>query len=226
MPRCLIVNADDLGTAVGVNRGIIEAHERGLVTSASLMVDRPAATDGVERAAGAPELSVGLHFVGDDIDVTDRDVVRAEFERQLERFRELVGRDPTHLDSHHHVHRAAVEVFANLAAELGVPLREASGVAYIGGFYAQWEWGVTELKYVSVEFLEQILRTEVTGDWTELGCHPGYIDPDFVSAYRMEREEELRTLTDPRLPGILANCAIELRSYADFAGTARARRAP
>jgi predicted glycoside hydrolase/deacetylase ChbG (UPF0249 family) len=208
LPRYLIVNADDFGTSVGVNRGIVEAHERGIVTSSSVMVDRPAATDGVERAARAPELSLGLHFVGDDIDVTDREVVRAEFDRQLERFHELVGRGPTHIDSHHHVHRTegAIETFREVAAELGVPLREASNVAYVGGFYER----------VGVEFLEQILRTEVVGEWTELGCHPGYIDPDFVSAYRMEREEELRTLTDPRLPEVLAECGIELRSYADF----------
>ena len=42
-PRSLIVNADDFGQSRGVNRGVIEAHERGIVTSASLMVRWPAA---------------------------------------------------------------------------------------------------------------------------------------------------------------------------------------
>ena len=41
--RFLIVNADDFGLSEGVNRGIIEAHERGIVTSASLMVLKPSA---------------------------------------------------------------------------------------------------------------------------------------------------------------------------------------
>jgi len=36
--RYLIVNADDFGQSPGVNRGIIQAHEHGIVTSASLMV--------------------------------------------------------------------------------------------------------------------------------------------------------------------------------------------
>jgi chitin disaccharide deacetylase len=218
VPRHLIVNADDLGTSPGVNRGIVDAHERGIVTSASLMVDRAAAADGAERAAALPRLSVGLHFEGDDVDLSDVDIARAELDRQLERFHELVGRGPTHIDSHHHVHRAegALDTFRQVAASLDVPLRDASPVTFIGGFYAQWEWEVTELHYVSTEFLEQVLRTEVTSEWTELGCHPGYIDPDFESVYRMEREEELKTLTDPRLPAILADCGIELRSYADF----------
>ena len=41
--RHLIVNADDFGQSAGINRGIIEAHEHGIVTSTSLMVRWPAA---------------------------------------------------------------------------------------------------------------------------------------------------------------------------------------
>jgi predicted glycoside hydrolase/deacetylase ChbG (UPF0249 family) len=42
-PRLLVVNADDFGRSRGVNAGVIAAHERGIVTSASLMVRWPAA---------------------------------------------------------------------------------------------------------------------------------------------------------------------------------------
>ena len=55
--RSVIVNADDFGFSPGVSRGIVAAHERGIVTSASLMVRWPAAAYG--RAH--PALSVGLH---------------------------------------------------------------------------------------------------------------------------------------------------------------------
>src|SRR5437870_3779943 len=48
--RYLIVNADDFGLSPGVNRGIIEAHEHGIVTSASLMVRWPAAGEPVPEA--------------------------------------------------------------------------------------------------------------------------------------------------------------------------------
>ena len=50
----LIVNADDLGFTAGINRGILEAHKRGIVTSTSLMVDRPGAEDGAEIAGARP----------------------------------------------------------------------------------------------------------------------------------------------------------------------------
>ena len=56
----LIVNADDFGCSRGVNRGIIEAHEHGIVTSASLMVNRPAASEAAEYGREHPELGV-LH---------------------------------------------------------------------------------------------------------------------------------------------------------------------
>jgi predicted glycoside hydrolase/deacetylase ChbG (UPF0249 family) len=60
--RFLIVNADDFGLTSGINRGIIEAHEHGIVTSASLMVRYPAAREAADYAKAHPELSVGLHF--------------------------------------------------------------------------------------------------------------------------------------------------------------------
>src|SRR5262245_21490417 len=60
--RYLIVNADDFGLSPGVNRGITEAHENGIVTSASLMVRWPAAAEAAAYARVHQELSVGLHL--------------------------------------------------------------------------------------------------------------------------------------------------------------------
>jgi len=61
--RRLIVNADDLGLTAGVNRAIMEAHARGVVTSATLMANGAAFDDAIERALSAPGLSVGCHVV-------------------------------------------------------------------------------------------------------------------------------------------------------------------
>ena len=57
----LIVNADDFGQSPGVNRGVIAAHERGVVTSTSLMVRWPSAAAAAAYAREHPALSVGLH---------------------------------------------------------------------------------------------------------------------------------------------------------------------
>ena len=59
--KLLIVNADDLGRTPGINAGIFEAHDRGLVTSATLMVGYPAAVAAAREAAARPGLGVGLH---------------------------------------------------------------------------------------------------------------------------------------------------------------------
>jgi hopanoid biosynthesis associated protein HpnK len=61
--RLLIVTGDDFGAAREVNDGIIEAHRRGILTSASLMVTGDAAPDAVRLARENPGLAVGLHLV-------------------------------------------------------------------------------------------------------------------------------------------------------------------
>jgi len=61
--RRLIVNADDFGFTLGVNRAIVEAHTRGIVTSATLMANGRAFEDAVRLAKTVPRLSVGCHVV-------------------------------------------------------------------------------------------------------------------------------------------------------------------
>jgi predicted glycoside hydrolase/deacetylase ChbG (UPF0249 family) len=210
--RNLIVNADDFGASEGVNRGILECHLDGVVTSASLMVGGSAAREAAQAARDHPRLSVGLHFVHDGADVA-----RA-LGRQLESFERLVGRPPTHVDSHHHFHRNddVFPRFRALLEPLGVPLRGDGRVAWIGGFYAQWEEGVTNLDYVSVGAFERLLREEVRPGWTELACHPGYRSAGFRSRYLAEREAEVRTLTDPRVQETIAELGIQLVNYAQY----------
>jgi len=61
--RRLIVNADDFGFTAGINRAIVEAHTRGIVTSSTLMANGRAFADAVRLAATVPRLSVGCHVV-------------------------------------------------------------------------------------------------------------------------------------------------------------------
>ncbi len=58
----LIVNADDFGLCASVNRGILEAHERGIVTSATVLANAPGFEDAITLARGAPSLGVGIHL--------------------------------------------------------------------------------------------------------------------------------------------------------------------
>jgi chitin disaccharide deacetylase len=227
--RYLIVNADDFGLSPGVNRGIIGAHEHGIVTSASLMVRWPGAVEAAAYARTRPELGVGLHvdlgeWVYRDgewitlyqvVSLADHDAVSAEVERQLAFFHDLVGREPTHLDSHQHVHRDApiVTILAQLARALGVPLRHCTpGVRYEGGFYGQTGRGDPLPDAITVEALLGILTILPSGV-TELGCHPGEED-DAISMYRAERRRELETLCDRRIHAAVTSGSIQLCSFA------------
>src|SRR5881296_4222740 len=179
--KYLIVNGDDLGASRGVNRGIIEAHQRGILTSTSLMVNAARSEEAAEFGRTAVELSVGLHVdvrhtLSESAAASSRRL-REELHRQFGRFEELMGRPPTHLDSHHNVHRdpRALPHFLEVAREHDLPLREHSPVRYVSKFYGQWD-GQAHLEQVSVENLEQIIGSEIGDGISELACHPGYVD--------------------------------------------------
>lgn len=224
MGKYLIVNADDFGASSGINRGILECHTRGIVTSTSLMVTGRAVEDAKAISRDHQELAIGLHWdiVGEGehaFDTNNLHSVRDEFHRQMDEFYRLLGRLPTHVDSHRNEHRSKrlMPMFRELVEPLGVPLRGDGRLRFVGGFYAQWEWLVTNLEYVSVPFLQQLLREEVGEGWTELACHPGYLSADFVSAYGREREEEIRSLTSSSVRQTIDDLGIRLLSFADYA---------
>jgi predicted glycoside hydrolase/deacetylase ChbG (UPF0249 family) len=232
--RFLIVNADDFGLSRSVNRGILVAHAQGIVTSASLMVRWPAAAEAAAAARDHPGVSLGLHFdfgewtcrngtwqsLYEVVDLGDKAALAAEAARQLDTFRRLVGRNPTHLDSHQHVHRKGYvgSLLADMAERHGIPLRHVTpGIRYCGDFYGQDPKGNFFPEILSVARFTKILQTLSPG-WTELACHPGEGNGDELDTmYRQERARETQVLRDPDLKDVLADLQIELRSFADWA---------
>jgi predicted glycoside hydrolase/deacetylase ChbG (UPF0249 family) len=226
--RYLIVNADDFGLSAGVNRGIIEAHENGIVTSASLMVRGAAAAEAAAYAKEHHSLSVGLHIdLGEWIyrdgswveqyhvvATDDLTAVADEVSAQLDKFRQLVGRPPTHLDSHQHVHRSepARSLLLVMARTLGVPLRHFDrAITYRGDFYGQTAKGEPIPEFIAVASLIDVVHDLPPGI-TELGCHPG-LDEDSGSVYNAERALEVATLCDPRVREAIERERIELYSF-------------
>ena len=222
--KCLIVNGDDFGASRGINRGIVEAHEAGILTSASLLVDRAASAGAAALLRVYPGLSVGLHL---ELDPVAPERAAAECERQLARFLELTGEPPTHLDSHHDVHRdprVLPHVLAQARRER-VPVRGHSGARHLGKFYGQWG-GRTRPEQIGVDGLLRLLDAEVGEGVTELSCHPGYIEPGFRSSYVAEREVEVRTLCDARVRQGIRDREIRLISFRDLPVLAAGAAAP
>lgn len=245
--KILIVNADDLGHTAGINAGIFAAHERGIVTSATLMVGSEAARAAAAGLGRHPELGVGLHVTltgtrpvsppdrvpslvdeqgrfrryPEAMEAPKREELRAEVRAQLARFRDLTGRLPTHLDSHHHSHRVPVvcEVLIELAGELDLPVRNSSPEV------GQWllRAGIPTTDHFVERFFGEEARVEVllellaglAAGTTELMCHPGRVDAALqsVSTYAEERERELAVLTDPLVAQALREHGIRLASF-------------
>jgi len=215
--KYLIVNGDDFGASRGINRGILEAHRHGILASASLMVNTPFSEEAAKLADAARHLSVGLHVDLPKEAGESPERARDELQKQFARFVELRGGAPTHLDSHHNMHRNSqlLPHFVELAAEHGLPLREHSPVRYFSRFYGQWG-GESHPEHISVASLAHMLETEIGEGFTELSCHPGYVDADHAGSYSVEREAELRTLCDPAIRLTLATHSIQLVSYHDL----------
>ncbi len=150
--RRVVINADDLGFAPGVNRGIVEAFEAGTLSSASMMVNTPAFHDAAALVrARTPQLGVGLHLnllTGSPLSLaptlcdprtgtffplsklTRRALsgrvsagdVRRECDAQLAALR-AEGIGVTHLDSHRHTHALPGVLPAVLAAARAAGVR-------------------------------------------------------------------------------------------------------
>jgi predicted glycoside hydrolase/deacetylase ChbG (UPF0249 family) len=253
MTRYLIVNADDCGLSTGINQGILEAHQRGIVTSTTVMVNLPDAADGIRLLQReAPNIGIGLHFnithgrpltaasslmradgsffnvqefYGGQKDAFDADELRREMLAQFERFVELAGVVPDHMDSHHgttYRHPVGFEVMLMLAAQHGIAIRsgqkdlenEAIAAIYAAQPKPRWPDATYGGFFGETGQVETLLRDlpQIAEGVTEMVCHPGYAH-DVNETYKEPREDELRALTDPRVREMLAHEAITLVTF-------------
>ena len=188
----LIVNADDLGYDPEIDRGILEAHARGIVTRATAMVDTPfaAARCGPRR----PRCGVGLHAVLDP--AASRAAAEEALRAQLRRFEALRGAPPTHLDSHKHAHavpapargdrrawppgRACRSASIDLATRVGAPGRRGGDDRSLPG-RRRAAPGLDARRRSSRR------STRVEEGVTELMAHPGYPPSHARTSFGPER---------------------------------------
>lgn len=253
----LIVNADDLGRSEGIDRGIEHAHREGIVTSATLMANAPGAERGAAVARANPDLGVGVHLVltyarplsdpsrvpslveadgsfpRSPSAVVGRARVRTddalrEYRAQYRRARDLIGREPTHFDTHHWVQEepAVFDALLRVAAETGLAARHlndserdrlrAARVRTTDRYTREFQGP----RPIDVRALSALLeRIAGAGDGsTELMCHPGEADPELelTSAYAWDRVTELATLTDPSVRAKVAELGLVLSTYGDL----------
>ena len=220
--RLAIVNADDLGMSEEIDRGIFEAFDRGIVTSASLLVDGPHAVEAVRQVRRRADVSLGLHVAFDErgrwlVNMQEPRAVQRELDRQIEAFVRLTGGPPTHIDSHHHAHRLfnVAWQFLEAGARYHCPVRGFSEVFFVGRFWGQPEFGRTDVTKISTDYLLTILKSLGPGV-SEISCHPGRMETRRDAQYNREREVELQSLCDAKVKAAIAAEGIRLISYREY----------
>ncbi|EMO7866223.1 TPA: chitin disaccharide deacetylase [Citrobacter amalonaticus] len=251
MERLLIVNADDFGLSKGQNYGIVEASRHGVVTSTTALVNGDAIEHAVALSRDLPTLAVGMHFVltlGKPLtempgltregrlgkwiwqmaeeDTLPLDAIARELASQYQRFIDLFGREPTHLDSHHHVHMfpQIFPLVARFAAERNLALRiDRQPVFQAGDLPAtlRSSQGFSSEFYgeaiSEALFLQALDASAKRGESSlEVMCHPAFIDNIIrQSAYCYPRLTELDVLTSASLKYAIAERGYRLGSFLD-----------
>lgn len=272
MRRRLIVNADDFGLTAGVSRGILRAHREGILTSTTFMVNFPWAPEMAPLLAEAPTLGVGLHLnltTGAPVLPPEqvpslvgpggqfqRNLFRllrrlrpAEAERewtaQAERFVCLVGRTPTHLDTHRYLQaypplcramlavarRFGIRAVRILPPEflppgtfarwnpagiaVGAALRRSAALTRRSGLFTADQTLAGDFDLTGL-----LARLDRVGDGvTELVSHPGEVDDQLraISSLQDQRRVELAALTAPEARQRVVERGIELVHFGEAA---------
>ena len=271
----LIVNSDDYGRTADVSRGVREAHLRGIVTSTTCMMNMPTVAADIRLAMqDAPRLGLGVHLVltsgapllppsqvpsliapdGSFFKLDQMvaslamlriEEAKAEWRAQIEKFVGITGRNPTHLDSHHHssyftggLFRAMLE----LAKEYSCAIRLAISEGYDESMDGIPSEMITPIQEAAPRLLKEfaprapdaffasfyderatkaelldIIHKLPEGTY-EVMCHPGYADAVLIagSTINRQRETELDVLTDAEVGQAIQARGIKLISFAEL----------
>lgn len=228
----LVINADDLGYTKGVTYGIIEGYKKGIIRSTTVLCNSnhleeiPQLIQGLDIALGVHlNLTLGRPLTNNKTLTAsdgnfykgrktiwsmnpDYNEIYIEWKAQIEKFVEVFGCKPTHIDSHQSVHDAtpqSYEVAKRLANEYGLEMRRYSKYKYVSGFFGD---------NATFENLINILKDHCNED-IEIMVHPAFCDLDLYenSSYSLNRVKELSALCSKELIQFIKDNEIELTHY-------------
>ncbi len=257
----LIFNADDFGLSYGVNFGIQESHLRGVQTSTTIMAGMPAFDHAVQLAKGMPTLGIGVHltltcgrpllaghktlteadgsfhrlsFYKQEDTAPDPDEVFREWHAQIEKTI-TAGIQPTHLDSHHHMHifKGLEPIFLQLAEEYHLPVRNSvqgrlttrlgnaacpqALIDFVENSGVHFHTPLPEYAVGIDRCMRRLIPDALeTLDTIEIMCHPAYLDTDVMlhSSFNLHRMCEVDLLTSPETQEFLHS--LENASLANY----------
>jgi len=243
----LIISADDFGLTEGVTKGIYESIVNGAVTRTSAMMCTNGA-DWIKKYANGLDGKIGLHLQLTDgiplltteevlslvdengkfpakskqLGALNPEEIEKEWEAQMGALLDL-GIIPSHIDTHHNVHRfpKVFKVYCAIAEKYKLPARALSpnmakkldSMGLLGSDFCLEKWGGENVTNTSlVNHALSTFRLIENRGTIELMCHPGYVDKNLEtrSHYLLAREHELAVFLDPHLKTLLAMHNIEL----------------
>lgn len=202
-PASLLIVADDYGYSERCNDGILDAARAGAIDAASAMINRP---DCVAVPLLETGIQIGLH------------IEEGGPAKELGSFRALFGRDPGHLDGHHHCHAGGSleREVTEVARLLGIRVRavdeahrmrlQRAGVRCAERLIGRIHEDEPVLP-AEIASLDQAGGGQGGGlqpGLTEWMVHPGYADSKLGSSYDAAREEDLAELLRLAAAGSLA----------------------
>jgi len=137
----LVLVADDYGFTNGINKGCIEANQKGILTEMSLMLDSPATQEGVNLILENNVEGLGIHITLNDIvgtgkylrtadykvllEETSSEKLSARVKDELKRFEDMVGRIPTHINGHQNccLHPKTIDAVIEYALDNDIYIR-------------------------------------------------------------------------------------------------------
>ncbi len=247
----VIINADDFGLTDGVTSGIVHAIQQGVVTSTTAMACVPGAADRLRRYAPQIPQRIGAHLqlttgrplshpsliptlcaANGNFHESKSSLAKASIREILiewhaqYQFLLNLGIQPTHIDTHHHVHKLpnVFEAFCEMTNRLSIPARAVTPAMRLSlqqacvpcpdqmilAFYGD-ALDIDTFLSLTKGPLQSVSESTVV----EIMCHPGYSCASLLklSKYTHQRDRELAILCSPQLSQQLSSHGITLSSY-------------
>ena len=248
----LIVNGDDFGITKACNYAIIDCFKNGILRSTSMMMNMPDVEHAALLMKQYPKLSVGIHFnltVGKPLtncpslckedgtfnkgnlknsDHVKMEEIRQELQAQYDRFVEVTGQKPHHLNSHHGICliQGGEQAQLELAEKYQLPIRQMI-TSLIRKEETKSPYGVTKMTPMTMSnefltpqkmmasFTKEMLESD---DVYEFAAHPGYVDYDLtkVSSLLEGRYHDAYTFMSDEIKNWVKENNIELVDYREI----------
>jgi len=250
----IIFNADDFGYSEAVTLGIIKAHKDGVIVSTTMMSNMPAAAFAAKLSRDYPKLYIGQHsniVIGKPVsdpallpslvdengyfntkarkkrgESLNKEEIKLEVRAQAERFKELMGHYPSHIEGHAISDPGLFYAISTVATELGVHYTDIERDGKGGVIRGANNYGYELPDYpdahyymegVSLDFWLRDLGHMLEKDLVEMHTHPGYIDQELLdwSSYNLYRAKEVQIACSKELKDWIKANGVQMIGFDD-----------